>query len=106
MGSSWKQGMDAHINLYELLALLRAIKWRARSCSNLGSRILHLVDSQVVASMCAKRRTASRKLQGTLRRLNSWLIAAHFWPLYAYVHSEDNPADIPSRWASREGKES
>ena len=101
MGYAWKPGLDSHINLYELLALFHSIKWRLRNSSSIGSRSLHLVDSQVVASIVAKGRTSSRKLRGTLRRLNSWLLAGSLLAAFGYLHSEDNPADVPSRWADR-----
>ena len=26
--------------------------------------------------------------------MNSWLLAGSLYPLFAYVHSEDNPADV------------
>ena len=104
MGYPWKQDLDSHINLYELLALFHSVKWRLRSAKNIGSRVLHLIDSQVVVSICSKGRTASKKLRGTLQRLNAWILAGGLLPCYAYVHSSDNPADKPSRWAEKQGR--
>ena len=101
MGYRWKEGLDSQINLYELLALFNSIKWRLRNAKSFGSRVLHLVDSQVVVAVCAKGRTGSSKLRGTLRRLNAWIIAGGLYPCFAYVNTGDNPADIPSRWAEK-----
>ena len=84
MGYPWKASLDSHINLYELLALSHSIKWRLRNCNNIGSRVLHLVDSQVVCSICAKGRIGSRKLRGTLRRLKAWILAGSLHPCYGY----------------------
>ena len=97
-GYEWAKP-DAHINLFELLAVVNTVKWRLRKAENQGKRFLHLSDSQVVVSVCAKGRTSSRKLIGTLKRYNSLLLAAQLYPMYAFIASEDNPSDKPSRWA-------
>jgi len=102
-GYDWAN-YDAHINLFELLAVVNCVKWRLRSAKNQSTRFLHLSDSQVVVSVCAKGRTSSRKLLGTLKRYNSLLLAAQLYPMYAFIASEDNPSDRPSRWAEAKGK--
>ena len=97
-GYRWADG-DAHINLFELLALVNCVKWRLRRVDQVSKRFLHLSDSQVVVSVCAKGRTSSKKLLGTLKRYNSLLLAAQLFPMYAFTASADNPSDRPSRWA-------
>ena len=99
-GYSWESD-DGHINLFELLALVNCVKWRLRRVEQQSKRFLHLSDSQVVVSICAKGRTSSKKLLGTLKRYNSLLLAAQLYPMYAYLNSADNPSDKPSRWADQ-----
>jgi hypothetical protein len=88
---------DAHINLRELQASVVALRWRLRTSSNLRARFVHLTDSQVCAAILTKGRTSSRRLRATLRRWNALCVAGDSYPIVAYVVSEDNPADRPSR---------
>ena len=92
----WK----AHINALEMQAALHSLKWRARKASNLGKRFLHLIDSQVCAAILTKGRTSSLRLRKTIRKVNALTLACQFYPSFGYVHTEENPADIPSRWSS------
>ena len=52
-GYPWGEPGAEHINVGELRAFLNTVKWRARSLAHLRSRWLHLIDSQVVASVIA-----------------------------------------------------
>ena len=90
-----------HINLQEIQAALATFRWRCRSAQNVGTRFLHLSDSQVVISALSKGRSSSRRLNQLLKRTSSLLLAASLQPSMAYVRSEDNPADRPSRWRVR-----
>lgn len=96
-GYPWKHG--AHINVLELQAVVNAVQWRLRSASNNSQRVLHLVDSQVVAAIIAKGRTSSVRLLPALAKLNSLCIIAGIYLSIGYVDTHDNPADVPSRWA-------
>ena len=91
-GYRWK--FDSHINLLELQAVVNALQWRLRSVSRFRHRVLHLVDSQVVASIVAKGRTSSFRLRKAVDKLSS--IAGGVQLAIGYVASEENPADIPS----------
>jgi hypothetical protein len=95
-GYPWKN--EAHINKLELLAAVNAVQWRTRKAQRLCSRFIHLVDSQVVGAILTKGRTSSRALRSTVRRYNALVVAAQLYPAYIFAASEDNPADIPSRW--------
>ena len=90
---------NVHINKLELLAVLSTIKWRTRRASQQRSRFIHLVDSQVVGAIVTKGRTSSRNLRPTVLKTNALILAAQIYPCYIFVHSEDNPADLPSRFA-------
>lgn len=86
-----------HINALEMRAFLSTIRWRTRANSGIHCRFFHLLDSQVCLGIVAKGRTASRKLSPIVQRIAALLLAAHSVPFCAYVRTEDNPADRPSR---------
>ena len=98
-GYAWKS--PAHINALEMQAALNAMKWRARSRRNFNKRYLHLIDSQVSAAILTKGRSGSKRLRKTIKKINAYTLACGFYPCYCYVHTSENPADIPSRWGSR-----
>lgn len=95
-GYSWKG--EAHINCLELQAVLNAVKWRLRKAARCKHRILHLVDSQVVAAILAKGRSSSFRLQLTLSKYAALVVASGTVVAVGYVDTRDNPSDIPSRW--------
>ena len=101
-GFPWKFTGKAHINHLELHGVFAALKWRTRRVAQQNVRFLHLVDSQVVGSILTKGRSSSLQLRSTLKRVNALVLAASLYPCYCFVSSEDNPADIPSRykWSS------
>lgn len=89
---------EAHINALELQAVLNAIKWRLRKAGRGKHRILHLVDSQVVAAILAKGRSSSFRLQVALSKYAALVVASGLVVAVGYVDTRDNPSDIPSRW--------
>ena len=97
-GYPWRNSAGVHINKLELLAVFNSLKWRTRSTKQQRSRFLHMVDSQVVGAILTKGRTSSRLLRPTIRKITALTLAAQLYPAYIFVASEDNPADIPSRW--------
>ncbi len=94
----WPWRYDQHINVLEMEALYRSLKWRSRSLQNYGARFLHLTDSQVVLGIVSKGRTNSQRLIRSLHRYNLLVLAMHSQPILGWVASEDNPADAPCRW--------
>ncbi|CAK0855226.1 unnamed protein product [Prorocentrum cordatum] len=82
-GFPWRQ--EAHINELEVGAAVNAVKWRARTTARFGTRYLHLLDSQVAASVLARGRSSARRLWGWMRAHASCLLACGSYPLYAYV---------------------
>ena len=88
----------AHINVLELLALKQAVRWRLRAVGEVGCRLAHLSDSQVVISVVSKGRSSSRSLNRLLRQLQAHLLASGVTLSLAFVRSALNPADRPSRW--------
>ena len=87
-----------HITASELKAGLAALKWRTRVIGGIHKRIVHLLDSQVSIAVLVKGRSSSSVLQAVLQRMNALVLASSLWPAYAYVTTQDNPADAPSRW--------
>ena len=103
-GYRWTDKVPKHINLLELRAAVTALQWRLRARRGVSRKVLHLVDSQVVAAILAKSRSSSRLLRAALRRYNALLLAGNCVAMVGFVASEDNPADIPSRWAATSQK--
>ena len=95
-GWQWK-GNQEHINGLEMRAVLATLKWWTKKKKVRSSRILHLVDSLVCLHALSRGRTSSRKLRRTLMRINSLILSADLHPIWAYVHTSQNPADRPSR---------
>ena len=93
-----------HVNVLELRAFLSMIKWRSSHRSLMSKRFLHLLDSQVCLGILAKGRTSSRKMRTVLHQVNALCLASHLLPLCAYVATQDNPADEPSRRSIRRAR--
>ena len=96
---SWSWQHHSHINLLELLACLKTFMWRSRSTRFHAVRAMHLLDSQVCLAVLTKGRSSSRQINRILQRFSSLILACEIFPLFAYIKSEFNPADIPSRHA-------
>ena len=96
-GYPWKH--RSHINVLELQACVHALQWRLRKLSRFRHRVLHLVDSQVVASILTKGRSSSFRLRRAQQKLSALLLAGELRLSVGYIASADNPSDIPSRWS-------
>ena len=100
--SGWKwTGDKEHINSLELRAVLTSLKWRLTQKGEVGLRFLHLIDSLVVLHSLSRGRSSSRKLRSSLSRICALLLCSSSQPMWGYVHTEQNPADRPSRWGRR-----
>ena len=99
-GWKWTRGKE-HINAYEMRAILTALRWRLEHQQHLNVRLLHLTDSLVCLHSLSRGRSSSRKLRRILSRINALTLAGSIHPIWGYVHTDQNPADRPSRWASR-----
>jgi len=85
------------INLLEAPALLNALRWRAHGTNFVNSRFIHLLDSQVVLGALNRSRSPSLNLNRVICRINAHILAASAKAIYAYVPTDANPADVPSR---------
>ena len=99
-GWKWRHGKE-HINVLELRALETSIRWRIERLNNVYCRFVHLTDSLVCLHTVSRGRSSSRKLRRVMCRLNALLLASGVSPVWGYVHTDQNPADKPSRWAVR-----
>ena len=99
-GWKWKKAGD-HINGLELRAILTALRWRIEHCQHFSTRFIHLTDSLVCLHALTHGRSSSKKLRRPMSRLNALVLASGTQPLWGYVHTEQNPADRPSRWGQR-----
>ena len=98
-GYPWKH--HAHINVLELQAVVNGMQWRLRKTTGFRVRLLHLVDSQVIAAIVAKGRSSSHRLRKGLNRLSALCLAGGLQLAIGYVATHDNPADLPSRWGGK-----
>ena len=94
--SAW-QFEGEHINVLEVRAVLAAILWRLRTASNIHTRCIQGMDSFVALGALAKGRSASRRLEPVISRINAVLLGASFGPVWGYFRTDLNPADAPSR---------
>ena len=93
-----------HINYLELSAFLTTVKWRVVQEGLTDKKFFHLIDSLVSLYIANKGRSSSKKLRLVMYRLSAWLLAANLQPCLAYVSSQTNPADRPSRVKKRHVK--
>ena len=95
---SWQwRRTGCHINYLELSAFLTTLKWRVIQEKRADTKFFHLIDSLVSLYIANKGRSSSKKLRLVMYRISAWLLAANLLPCLAYVSSETNPADRPSR---------
>lgn len=99
-GWRWRHGTE-HINALELRAILTSVRWRLEHQGHIASRFIHLTDSLVCLHCLSRGRSSSRKLRRTMARINALLLAGNLQPVWGYIHTDQNPADRPSRWGRR-----
>eukprot|EP00438_Fugacium_kawagutii_P015746 Skav233435 [mRNA] locus=scaffold1486:284964:287666:- [translate_table: standard] len=99
-GWTWKNSSD-HINVLELRAVMTAIKWRIEMQKHIHRRFIHLTDSLVCLHALSRGRSSSRKLRRVMSRINALVLVSGSQPVWGYVHTDQNPADKPSRWGRR-----
>ena len=95
-GWSWSDSPE-HINVLELRAIYTSIRWWVEQRQAHSCRLVHMTDSLVCLHSLSRGRSSSRKMRRTMAKLNSFLLVCNLHPVWAYVHTSDNPADKPSR---------
>ena len=99
-GWRWSNSKE-HINCLEMRAILATLKWRIAHQGLVHQRFIHLTDSLVCLHALTRGRSSSRKLRRTISRINALLLASSCQGVWSYVHTDQNPADKPSRWGQR-----
>ncbi len=99
-GWKWANTSD-HINSLELRAILTTLLWRVGKKMMLRKKFVHLTDSLVCLHSLTRGRSSSVRLRRTLCRINALLLISSSQAVWAYVHTDQNPADKPSRWGCR-----
>ena len=87
-------GMEAH-------GLTLGMRWLARKRVSHSSRVVFLVDATAVRGAGQKGRTSAPTLTTALRRCAALSLACDWQTHLAYVPSESNAADWPSRGLRR-----
>ena len=94
---SFPWDFNDNINILEARALLNTVRWKVQRTNFVNSRFLHLLDSQVVLGALNKGRSPSVNLNRVICRISAYIVAASAKAIYAYVPTDTNPADLPSR---------
>jgi hypothetical protein len=96
---SWR--VAKHINVLEAQAVFDFLRAFAKNMNNHRQKKLCLIDSQAALGVLTKGRSSSHQLNFVLRRLAAVSRASRISLMYGWVPSEGNPADGPSRWATK-----
>ena len=88
------QGLDMHINIFELASTLQVVKRIARRG---GGRFSVLVDSFVALRALAKGRIASKALAPLLRKIMALSVAFDCYGVGLFCPTRLNPSDDPTR---------
>ena len=94
---SFPWSAEESINILEARALLHTLRWRATTQYFIGSRCIHLLDSQVVLGAMRKFRSPSPNLNRVITRCAYIILASGSKIVLIYVPTEVNPADVPPR---------
>ena len=92
-----KVNQEEHINALEMRSDLLAVRWKLRVAGNVGTRTIHLMDSQVSLGALAHGRSASGALAPIIEKIGALSIAGSMVQHCAYTHTNENPADAGSR---------
>ena len=103
VSSAWR--WPEHINILEARALLTGIRWTVSSPSGFRCRLFSLCDSLVVVHAARKGRSSSYPLLRVLRQVAAISLACGIQLYINWIATEVNPADAPSRLASRPSSE-
>eukprot|EP00971_Amphidinium_carterae_P020160 397147-Amphidinium_carterae.1 len=86
-----------HINFQDLLAWRTGIKMLSRDAAMHGTRLLCILDSQVVACSIQKGRSTSHRLNSLLHSICGTCLLTHIEPIALWVSSSADAADDPTR---------
>ena len=87
----------SHSGSLEASGVSLGLRWLLRSASRHSKRTLLLVDARAVLGAVAKGRSSAPTIRRELMRIAGLLLAGDLHLHLAYIPSEHNPADAPSR---------
>ena len=96
-GDSYTFPRREHVNITELRALLKEVKFHAVQNQFSGIRVVCLCDSRVVVGCWSKGRSSSKRLNQLLRKAIVWATAGRTAVSLLWVGTDWNPGDAPSR---------
>ena len=88
---------SAHSGALEAAGVTVMLRWLTRSPARHSVRIAALVDAMAVLGAAARGRSSAPTLRTGVARFGAISVAADLLVRYAYIPSESNPADAPSR---------
>ena len=91
----------AHSSTLEAGGVALGLRWLLRSPHRHGKRTVFLVDAQAVLGAITKGRSSALRIRKDVANVAALCIAGDILLRSAYVPSEDNPADEPSRGCLR-----
>ena len=95
MAYPWRQ--TQHINLLEFISLLNYLRHLVTSAKCHGFRMVHILDSRVVAGVVSRGRSSSKRLNRICRRFAGYALASDCYLLPLWTISRWMPADCGSR---------
>eukprot|EP00435_Cladocopium_sp_Y103_P013731 s39_g3.t1 len=93
--SCWTFRVPAHINVLELSAVVRLVDRLVKKGK--ASRVVVLVDSNVVKCAASKGRSSSKALSRLLSRLAALSVIGGIYVVFGFAPTRLNPADDPTR---------
>jgi len=99
---------DAHSGSLEAHGVALGLRWLLRCSKRHSRRTVFLIDAQAVLGAVTRGRSSAPTLKREVSFISALLLAGDVRLKAAYVPSEENPADEPSRgvvrrWRSRRG---
>ena len=98
---SARRQFAAHSSTLECGGVVLGLKWFLRRQRNHSRRATFLIDAQAVLGAIAKGRSSAGAIKRDVKQASALLLAGDVALSCAYVKSEDNPADEPSRGVVR-----
>ena len=94
---SLRAKVSSHSGGLEATAASLAMRWLSRNRKSHGHRVAFLIDAKAVLFALQKGRTSAPTLRFQIRRCASIILACDWAPHFAWVPSESNASDWPSR---------
>ena len=88
---------DAHSGALEAHGVTLSLRWLLRSPGRHSKRTTLLIDARAVLGAVGKGRSSAPTIAREIRKIGAHILAGDLLIKAAYIPSEKNPADAPSR---------